>query len=152
VPYIERHQLADLARLYRLLRHISGGLHYVLGIFEQHVRAEGLKKLASLDANNALSPETYFEAMVSLHDRFTAVIREACNMDTRFVEAMDKACRLVMNSKTGGKAMSQSPELLAKFCDSCLRKSSKHGSEADVEAKLSSLVRGGGVYTIVKAA
>jgi hypothetical protein len=58
-----------------------------------------------------------------------------------FVASLDKACREFVNRnsvcKTGA---SKSPELLAKFCDALLRKSSKVTEEGEVEDVLNSIV------------
>lgn len=47
--------------------------------------------------------------------------------------ALDKACSYVINHRpNGGKGPCRSPELLAKYCDTLLKKSSKGVSEFEV--------------------
>lgn len=126
----------DLLRMYRLLRRVAEGIDPVLAILESFICAKGTQRLAALQAKDGgLTPTSYVDCISALHQEFAALVKGAFDADTRFVEALDKACRTVINGKNG--ALSTSPtELLAKFTDSCLRKSSKAGSESEVEAKL----------------
>ena len=55
--------------------------------------------------------------------------------------SLDKACREFVNrNKICKSSTSKSPELLARYCDSLLRKSSKNPEENDLEEILNSIV------------
>merc|ERR1712013_953468 len=56
-----------------------------------------------------------------------------------FVGALDKACTSVINHREP-KVSSKSPELLARYCDSLLKKSSKGISETEIDDKLASSI------------
>merc|ERR1712013_965923 len=56
-----------------------------------------------------------------------------------FVGALDKACTAVINHREP-KVSSKSPELLARYCDSLLKKSSKGISETEIDDKLASSI------------
>lgn len=61
--------------------------------------------------------------------------------ESGFVASLDKACREFVNRNSICKpGASKSPELLAKFCDALLRKSSKVTEEGEVEGVLISIV------------
>lgn len=67
----------------------------------------------------------------------------AFNNDSGFAAALDKACRRFINTNSVTKAAnsnSKSPELLAKYCDVLLKKSSKNPEEAELEDKLNQVV------------
>lgn len=67
----------------------------------------------------------------------------AFNNDSGFVAALDKACGRFINTNSVTKAAnssSKSPELLAKYCDVLLKKSSKNPEEAELEDTLNQVV------------
>jgi len=59
--------------------------------------------------------------------------------DQAFIGALDRACNAVINHREP-KTQSKSPELLARYCDSLLKKSSKGISESEIEDKLASSI------------
>ena len=63
--------------------------------------------------------------------------------DTGFVASLDKACGKFINNNSVTKkanASSKSPELLAKYCDLLLKKSSRNPEEAELEDTLNQVV------------
>lgn len=63
--------------------------------------------------------------------------------DSGFVAALDKACGKFINTNavtTNTKSTSKSPELLAKYCDILLKKSSKNPEEAELEDTLNQVM------------
>lgn len=77
------------------------------------------------------------EVLLSIYNKYKQQIREVFNSDQNFMGALDKACSSVINHRpNGGKSPCRSPELLAKYCDTLLKKSSKGASETEVEEKL----------------
>ena len=67
------------------------------------------------------------------------LIQEVFQGDQAFVGALDKACTSVINHREP-KTSSKSPELLARYCDSLLKKSSKGISETEIDDKLASSI------------
>jgi len=63
------------------------------------------------------------------------LIQEVFQGDQGFVGALDKACTAVINHREP-KVASKSPELLARYCDSLLKKSSKGVSETEIDDRL----------------
>ena len=67
----------------------------------------------------------------------------AFNNDSGFVASLDKACGKFINNNSVTKranASSKSPELLAKYCDLLLKKSSRNPEEAELEDTLNQVV------------
>lgn len=67
----------------------------------------------------------------------------AFNNDSGFVAALDKACGRFINANAVTRvanSSSRSPELLAKYCDLLLKKSSKNPEEAELEDTLNQVV------------
>lgn len=80
---------------------------------------------------------------MEVHKKYNALVLVAFNNDSGFVAALDKACGRFINSNSVTRAAnssSKSPELLAKYCDLLLKKSSKNPEEAELEDTLNQVV------------
>lgn len=95
---------------------------------------------------------------MEVHKKYNALVLVAFNNDSGFVAALDKACGRFINGNSVTKAAnssSKSPELLAKYCDLLLKKSSKNPEEAELEDTLNQVVSlksfnfSIGTYTII---
>ena len=88
-----------------------------------------------------MDPKVYVEALLSIHKRYSEMVSSCFAGEPGFVASLDKAVREFVNRNAVCKnSSSKSPELLAKFCDSLLRKSSKVSEETEVEDLLNSVV------------
>ncbi|KAJ5158317.1 uncharacterized protein N7500_007968 [Penicillium coprophilum] len=128
----------DLARMYRLLSRIKEGLDPLRTTFENHVRRAGLaavEKVAS--EGETLEPKLYVDALLHVHTRYQSLVDEAFNGEAEFVRSLDNACREFVNRNRICKtSSSKSPELLAKYTDSLLKKGSKSAEESELEDML----------------
>lgn len=80
---------------------------------------------------------------MEVHRKYNELVQTAFNNDNGFVAALDKACGKFINTNavtTVSKSNSKSPELLAKYCDLLLKKSSKNPEEAELEETLNEVV------------
>lgn len=78
-----------------------------------------------------------------MHRKYNALVLTAFNNDSGFVAALDKACNKFINTNAvtnASKNESRSPELLAKYCDLLLKKSSKNPEEAELEDTLNQVM------------
>lgn len=76
---------------------------------------------------------SFVENLLTVHKKYKQLIQEVFCGDQNFIGALDKACSSVINHRpNGGKSPCRSPELLAKYCDTLLKKSSKGISETEV--------------------
>lgn len=88
-------------------------------------------------------PKVYVNTILEVHKKYNALVLVAFNNDSGFVAALDKACGRFINSNSVTRAAnssSKSPELLAKYCDLLLKKSSKNPEEAELEDTLNQVV------------
>ncbi|XP_063370675.1 cullin-1 [Cydia amplana] len=88
-------------------------------------------------------PKVYVSTILEVHKKYNALVLVAFNNDSGFVAALDKACGRFINSNAVTRAAnssSKSPELLAKYCDLLLKKSSKNPEEAELEDTLNQVM------------
>ncbi|XP_048487919.1 cullin-2 isoform X1 [Plutella xylostella] len=125
----------DLRNLYTLLRPLgAAALRPLLAAAHEHVAAAGRAALAHPPPNEA---HTHFvHAMLALHDKYSGLFNSVFSGAQAFTGALDKACSEVVNRAPPAKA----PELLARYCDSLLRRRGERaaapGAEAETDAAL----------------
>jgi cullin 1 len=86
-------------------------------------------------------PKTYVDALLEVHKKYNELVQTAFSGEAGFVASLDKACREFVNRNQVCKtSTSKSPELLARFCDSLLKKSSKNPEENELEDVLNGTV------------
>uniref|UniRef100_A0AAY5KMG9 Cullin family profile domain-containing protein n=1 Tax=Esox lucius TaxID=8010 RepID=A0AAY5KMG9_ESOLU len=88
-------------------------------------------------------PKVYVQTTLNVHKKYNALVMSAFNNDAGFVAALDKACGRFINNNAVTKmaqSSSKSPELLARHCDSLLKKSSKNPEEAELEDTLNQVM------------
>uniref|UniRef100_A0AAQ4Q895 Cullin-1 n=1 Tax=Gasterosteus aculeatus aculeatus TaxID=481459 RepID=A0AAQ4Q895_GASAC len=88
-------------------------------------------------------PKVYVQTTLDVHKKYNALVMSAFNNDAGFVAALDKACGRFINNNAVtrmAQSSSKSPELLARYCDSLLKKSSKNPEEAELEDTLNQVM------------
>lgn len=140
---LDNDRQGDLQRMYNLLSRIPEGLDPLRTKFETHVRRAGLSavdKIADEGGEN-LEPKVYVDALLDVHTQYQNLVNQAFKGEAEFVRSLDNACREFVNrNKVCKSASTKSPELLAKYADSLLRKSAKSAEEADLENKLTAIM------------
>ncbi|XP_072027035.1 cullin-2-like [Amphiura filiformis] len=131
---VRQEHLPDLSRLYKLLRPVQNGLGIMVKELEAHIKDTGLQSTSSLQGDNV--PAQFVDAILALHTKFSELINTTLGSDLAFTIALDKACAAVVNNRPSLRIPCRSPELLAKHCDSLLKKSSKGISESELDDKL----------------
>lgn len=76
----------------------------------------------------------FVENMLQVHQKYEELITNTFNNDPLFLSALDKACASVINKRLVEKQPCRSAELVAKYCDSLLKKSKT--TENEIETKL----------------
>ena len=151
----------DLGRMYSLVMRIPDGLNVLKELLENHITTQGLDAIekcddafsVSFDAWNVFQiqnimfvlqdPKQYVKAILSVHKKFHSLVMVAFANDNGFVAALDKACGKFINTNAVTKkanSNTKSPELLAKYCDLLLKKSSKNPEEEELEDTLNQVV------------
>ncbi|UYV76581.1 CUL2 [Cordylochernes scorpioides] len=150
---------ADLQNMYMLLKQVNVGLDEMIEELKNHITKLGLEAVSNLQGDNVSIhshlrprcpqthvgvshqiPQLFVESILEVHRKYNNLIKEVFQNDQRFLGALDKACSAVINHRPSSKLPCRSPELLAKYCDSLLKKSAKGISESEVEDKLSNSI------------
>ncbi|KAK4291243.1 hypothetical protein Pmani_012385 [Petrolisthes manimaculis] len=133
----------DLARMYQLVSRIPDGLRELRTLLEQHITNQGLAAIDRCGDSAVNDPKVYVQTILEVHRKYNSLVLTAFNNDTGFVAALDKACGRFINNNSATKhpnSSSKSPELLAKYCDLLLKKSSKNPEEAELEDTLNQVM------------
>jgi len=133
----------DLGRMYGLVARVPDALGQLKQLLEDHIYTQGLNTIDKCGETALNDPKLYVTTMLDVHRKYHALVLTAFNSDSGFVAALDKACGRFINSnaitKQAGNS-SKSPELLARYCDSLLKKSAKNPEESELEDILNSVM------------
>ncbi|KAI9811869.1 MAG: hypothetical protein M1827_005220 [Pycnora praestabilis] len=132
----------DLARMYKLLSRITDGLDPLRNRFETHVRKAGLAAVEKVAAEGEnMEPKVYVDALLEVHTQYQNLVNQAFTGESEFVRSLDNACREFVNrNKVCKSGTTKSPELLAKYTDTLLKRSAKSAEEADLENMLTQIM------------
>merc|ERR1711902_393061 len=133
----------DLGRMFSLVSRIPDGLGELRNLLENHITAQGLAAIEKLGQEALNEPKIYVSTILEVHRKYNALVLTAFNNDSGFVASLDKACGKFINNNAVTKhanASTKSPELLAKYCDHLLKKSSKNPEEAELEDTLNQVM------------
>lgn len=145
-PLLAADKHDDLARLYDLLapRPPAAGLQPLREPFASHVQQAGLAAVAQLAGKGEPDPADYVHTLLRTYDKYRTLVRTAFHADAQFTEGLDKATRRVVNDNAvcrAAKASSKSPELVARYCDSLLRRSPQNADIVQVEGSLEAVMQ-----------
>ena len=128
-----RRMLADdkhdqLALVYKLYRHVDGGLGLAKAMMGEHVTEEG--KALVTDPEKGKDPMAFVEGLLRMKAKYDDVIRLAFGGDRAFVNALHQAFEHFVNLN------SRAPEYISLYVDERLRKGLKEATEEEIEASL----------------
>lgn len=126
----------DLGRMYDLVSRIPEGLTELKKVLEDHIYQQGIGALESCCETAVNDPKLYINTILDVHKKYHGLVSTAFKNDNGFVSALDKACGKFINTNAvtiASRNPLKSPELLAKFCDILLKKSSKNPEENELE-------------------
>ncbi|UYV73459.1 CUL1 [Cordylochernes scorpioides] len=133
----------DLARLFRLVARIPDALEELRIVLEAHIEEQGLTALERCGESAASDSKLYISTILEVYRRYHNLIIASFKADIGFLTALDKACEKFINNNSithltdrSGK----SSELLAKYCDILLKKSSKNMEESELEESLNQVM------------
>ncbi|KAL7647190.1 UNVERIFIED_CONTAM: hypothetical protein RMT77_002448 [Armadillidium vulgare] len=124
----------DLGNMYKLLKTVHGGVSVMVKQLQEHIKQKGLQATNNLKGDNV--PAQFVESLLKVHQKYMDMIKNLFSNDQQFVGALDKAFESVINHRVTSRNICKSPELLAKYCDSLLKKSTKGLNESEVDDKL----------------
>merc|ERR1719163_2296805 len=129
--------------MYQLVSRIPDGVTELKRLLENHINNQGLTAIEKLGDEAVNDPKLYVSTILDVHRKYNALVMTAFSNDTGFVASLDKACGKFINNNSVTKkanASSKSPELLAKYCDLLLKKSSRNPEEAELEDTLNQVM------------
>jgi len=142
--YLNTSQDENMAALFELVEKTQNGLVKMQEIFEKHILKTGRDSLeASVD--EALSDSSvYVTEILQVYKNYKQLVLMSFNNHHLFNEALDRACQKFVNSNAVTDAstnpMSKSAELIARYCDFLLKKSSKISEETELEDILADIM------------
>ncbi|XP_033639756.1 cullin-2-like [Asterias rubens] len=131
---VRTEMLSDLARMYKLLKPVPNGLHIMVTELQEHIKQTGLQSVSSLQGDNVHAH--FVDVILALHTKYSSMVNQTLGKDKVFTMALDKACAAIVNDRPNPRLPCRSPELLAKHCDTLLKKSAKGVSESEIDDKL----------------
>jgi len=129
--------------MYSLVSRIPDGLGVLKHLLENHIAEQGHLAIEKLGDEAANDPKQYVNTILDVHKKYNTLVLTAFANDSGFVASLDKACGKFINNNSVTKkanASTKSPELLAKYCDHLLKKSSKNPEEAELEDTLNQVM------------
>lgn len=136
---LEEHDVDNLARIYSLVSRVSEGLSRLRTILENHITKQGYEKIERCCENSTYDATIFVKTVLSVHKTYHHLILYSFYSDPYFLTSLDKAFDKFINNniitKTSGSE-SKPSELLALYCDSLLKKSSKNVEDTEIEEKL----------------
>ncbi|KAF9951080.1 Cullin-2 [Mortierella alpina] len=130
----------DCTMAYSLLSRIENGIAPLLVTFEKYITTVGRDIILGLGASITKDPREYVEQLIDLHSKYMQMCAKVFTNDAAFVAAVDKAFRTVVND-TATNTAARSPEVMARYTDTMLRKKQKTGlTEAEIEDRLTRVV------------
>lgn len=134
-------KVEDLERMYDLVSRIPNGLLKLRSLLEVHITSQGLEAIEKCVNNASNDPCVYVDTILKTHQKFRSLVFTAFKSNSRFIEALDKASSKFINNNAISQATHfKSSELLAKYCDFLLRKTSKNCEEAELEGSLNQVM------------
>lgn len=132
---VQNERKKDLSNMYDLLKSVQNAMVVLVDTVLDHIKTQGLAAVGNLQGENIHI--TFVENLLSVYKKYKQLIQDVFKSDQNFNGALDKACNSVINHRPNqGRSPCRSPELLAKYCDTLLKKSSKGISETEVDEKL----------------
>lgn len=142
----------DLNHMFTLLEFAPDGLVPLEQKLEKYVCEQGLaavEKLLSESEDSSVNPQKYVDTLLQIHDKYINLVKASFNNHPDMRKALDTACRYYINKNPitttvkakGAKTRpAKTPELLAKYSDSLLRKSNKHAEVTNLDSALNNVM------------
>lgn len=137
----------DFHQLYKLLSRVEGLLTPIQNTFQEYVKKQGLAAVESLakeNSENKADPKAYVDTLLSVQSKYSEIVKTAFESNSELVKSLDTGCNVFINTNaistpTKGSE-SKTPELLARYADQLLKKSSKTAEETDVDEALNGIM------------
>ncbi|KAJ3026475.1 UNVERIFIED_CONTAM: hypothetical protein HDU68_005607, partial [Siphonaria sp. JEL0065] len=137
---LKNERLDDARLAYFLMSRIPNGILPMLDIMQAHIVGLGKDIVDRLRASAAKDPREFITALMELHSKYYNICIQYFDNNGSFGAAVDKAFRTIVNDSYENAAQNF-PEVLSRYCDSLLKKTTKAVfSEAELEDKISRVI------------
>lgn len=150
LPLLKADREADINIMFSLLERISGGLEPLQSKLKEYIKGQGLAAVETLvteTGSNPLEPQAYVDTLLKVNNKYSKLVQVAFGNHSDMVQGLDDACREFINTNSvtkpatkGPSRAPSTPELLAKYSDSLLRKSAKTLEVANIDSALSGVM------------
>ncbi|CAF0852901.1 unnamed protein product [Didymodactylos carnosus] len=121
-------QIANIFKSVRSIPHVAKELKKIV---EEHIHHEGIEAIERFAVTSINDPKLYVETILAVHGKFSPTV----STEQVFMSALDQACARFINdnavTKQAGSAYVS--ELLARYCDTLLKRGEKVVEEVDLE-------------------
>ena len=142
--YLNTDQDANMTALFELVGKTENGLEQMQKIFEKHILKTGLDAIAACVDDASSDSGIYVTEILRVYKKYKQLILLSFRNHYLFVEALDRACHQFINHNAVTDASSaqtnKSAELIARYCDFLLKKSSKLSEETELEDILADIM------------
>eukprot|EP01105_Mastigella_eilhardi_P014465 TRINITY_DN3298_c0_g1_i6.p1 TRINITY_DN3298_c0_g1~~TRINITY_DN3298_c0_g1_i6.p1 ORF type:complete len:537 (-),score=106.14 TRINITY_DN3298_c0_g1_i6:981-2591(-) len=135
MTYLRDRNVDALGRAYRLLARIDDGFGAVLAATHGWIVTTARASVVAAAPGTADAlPQRVVAALITARRDACSVVRGAFYDNPLFVAELDRACHAVANDPQLDGSPSRTPELLARYCDTLLRKGSNRTAAAAATA------------------
>ena len=135
--YLNKDQDDNVAALFELVEKTENGLEKMQEIFERHVLKTGLDCIEACVDDAFSDAAVYVTEILRVYKKYRQLVLLSFKNHRLFVVALDTACQKFINhnavTDASPKQPSKSAELIARYCDFLLKKSSKVSDETELE-------------------
>lgn len=131
-------KIEDIGRMYALLDKIDTKHDMLVDIFEKKISEDAKKVIESVAENYAENvskkePKLLIDSILVIYKKYDYLVKKAFKNDVIFSKCLDKCCRKIVNNNiiANNNHASKTPEILAKYIDSFLKKGSSCSHIAD---------------------
>lgn len=138
---VEHEKRKDLHNMFRLMKPNEEGLRALVSQLEQNIKLKGMQTLKVLKQMDDDYVSSFVDQMLNLYNHYNKLIEDVFDNHIDFLAALDMACTEVINYRENIRAPCRSPEIMSRYFDGLLKKSSKMNSETEIEESLTRAIQ-----------
>lgn len=131
----------DLRNMFRLVSRVFDD--ELRSMLENHIHSQALSTIEKCRDTALNDPKVYLDAILEIYKKYAALVETSFENNANFVAAFDKACRKFINCNAVTKKADssyKSPELLAKYCDTLMKKNSRILEDSELDEALNQVM------------
>ncbi|KAM7541218.1 hypothetical protein Aperf_G00000044240 [Anoplocephala perfoliata] len=141
---LKENRVEDLARMYKALIRFEEGESRLVQMMESYVDEVGSNALKQVCEVAKVAPKVFVDTIIEVQLKCDDLLANAFSKNASFSRAIDKGCERFINRNAITEVLGstrKTPELLAKYADILLRKSTKDVQNVDLDEALSHVMK-----------